>query len=83
MVVRCTGDNPQAKATCLVFGLGLHLVQYHARIQRGDRGPDPHPLESNKARGLLNTGQDPLENHKATNSAFAFRPLSARQQSAT
>ena len=36
---------------------------WHARIQRGDRGPDPpHALKKTQNKGLLsNTGPDPLK----------------------
>ena len=38
-------------------------------------GPDPHPLENNKALGILsNTGPDPLENHIVAKPAFNVGP---------
>ena len=67
--------------------LTLHLVS--TCCMRGSRGGDrgfvpPPPLLNNrKAIGdLINTGLDPMENHKATNTAFNAWPPSARQRNA-
>ena len=52
----------------------------HGGIKRGAWGPDP-PGKSPKNIGFLsNTGPDPLKNHKATEPAFNFGPISTRQQ---
>ena len=48
---------------------------WHGRIQRGTGGPDPPPHKNHKnIEFLCNTGQDPLENHKAARSAFNVGP---------
>ena len=58
----------------------IYLYKVHARIQRGDSGSRP-PLINHKIIGFLsNTCPDPLNNHKATKSAFNVGPSSARQR---
>ena len=43
----------------------------------GEQGVQTNPLKNHKNIGLLgNTGQDPLENHKATKPAFNVGPSS-------
>ena len=71
------------KRTCHPSGY-KQLYTCHVRIQRGDRGSGPHPLENHKNKGFLNsnTGPEPLKNHKATKPAFNVGPSSARQRNA-
>ena len=60
--------------------LRLCLV-LHARIQRGNRGPEPpsSPGKPQSFRVPSKTGPDPMENHKATRPAFNGGPSSACQ----
>ena len=47
----------------------------------GNRVSGPPPPEKSQTLGFLsNTGQDPLNNHKATKPALNVGPLSARQR---
>ena len=59
-------------ATCLIYELTTAykvIPLTHVRIHN--------------AKGyLINTGPDPMENHKGTKPAFNVRPPSARQQNA-
>ena len=51
-----------------------------ADTEEGTGCPDPRPEKSQKLGFLSNTGQDPLNNHKATKPAFNVGPLSASQR---
>ena len=59
----------------------------YARIKRGGGGgraggPDPPPEKSQKTVFLINTGPDPLKNHKDANPEFNVGPFSVRQRNA-
>ena len=56
-------------------------VRTHTRIQRGDVGSDPHEKHQNIGF-LINTGPNPLKNHKATKPEFNNGPSSVRQRNA-
>ena len=51
----------------------------NARIQWGDRGPDPL-AEKSQNIVFCNTCPDPLKNHKANKPAFNVGPSSARKR---
>ena len=68
--------------------LGFALILYIICGSRGGGGGaqgvgTPPPLENHKAIGfLINTGLVPMENHKATKTAFNVWPPWTRQQNA-
>ena len=74
----------QAASANTYARLSLHCstMQYHGRIQRGDRGSGT-PLKNQENIGFLSkTGPDPLKNHKASKPQFNVGPSSARQRNA-
>ena len=60
--------TPQHMGSNVYFFMYFYSL-YHARIQRGNRGPNP--LKDHKFIWFYsNTGPDPSENHKPTKPAF-------------
>ena len=60
-------------------GKNLHI----ADPEVGTGGPDPPPMKNHKNIGFFrNTGPNPMNNLKATKSAFNVGPSSARQRNA-
>ena len=71
-----TGFINAGATNCRATNLSSLLGGY----REGNRVPGPHPPKKSQKLGFLsNTGQDPLNNHKATKPAFNVGPLSARQ----
>ena len=84
--------SDQSGKIWVLAGLIDHFVDFLIHINNlpwadpeggGAGGLDPPPLKIHKNIGFLrNTGPDPIENHKATKSAFNVGPPSAHQQNA-